>query len=579
VRRFASVGIALILAAGTLVPVASAQQASGKTLVMGFSQEPDTFIAGEGNEYVTAVAENLVYGQTGLVSIDDQMRPYADLVTDVPTLDNGGAVMVGDGADQHLETTFRLRQDIKFSDGNALTADDVIFSWKLSLNPLWSASAGNDLESKYSDVVAKDPHTVVFKMMSQNQARAAGMTTQVGPLVHPFYLYGLPDVVIYPSKRLGPLVDFDPQNSPKLKDLLTSVYTRQPVGAGPYTLDSWDPGVQMTFKARSDYFRGKPPIDTIIIRGFEASKETLLSQLQAGDIQTIGSETLDVSDVDAVNAISGVKSYVRAGTTIEHIDLNQEDPILKDKQVRKAMLYAIDRQDLVNRALAAQGQPLVANSMIPPISPLFNPDTPNYAFNPDQAKQILDADGWTVGSDGIRVNSAGQKLSLKYQSTGSALRKKVMPLVKDYLHAVGIDVQIDQPPAQAYFGINGPLRSGSLQMAEYADVGSNDAGNDAVQKYAIKNIPTAANSYAGSNYTRWNNSTGDTLIAAQINTLVPANRQAAMNSLQLLMADELPTLPLFFRPNVTAASNRLANFKPEYASQGYNWNVWEWDLK
>jgi len=48
----------------------------------------------------------------------------------------------------------------------------------------------------------KDPHTVTFKMMSQTQARAAGMTTQVGPLVHPFYLYGLPDVVIYPSKRL-----------------------------------------------------------------------------------------------------------------------------------------------------------------------------------------------------------------------------------------------------------------------------------------------------------------------------------------------------------------------------------------
>ena len=77
-------------------------------------------------EYVTAVAENLVYGQPGLVSIDDQMRPYADLVTDVPTLDNGGAVMVGDGADQHLETTFHLRQDIKFSDDDVVNAGDYI---------------------------------------------------------------------------------------------------------------------------------------------------------------------------------------------------------------------------------------------------------------------------------------------------------------------------------------------------------------------------------------------------------------------------------------------------------------------
>ena len=578
-RRYASLGIALILAAGTLAPVASAQQASGKTLVMGFSQEPDTFIAGEGNEYVTQVASNLVYEQQGLVGIDDQMRPYPMFVTEVPTLDNGGAVMVGDGADQHLETTFHLRQDAKFSDGTTLSADDVIFSWKMSLNPLWSASAGNDAESKYTEVTAKDPHTVVFKMMSQNQARAAGLAGQVGPVVSPLYYEGLPDVQIYPSKRLGPLVDFDPQNSPKMKDLLTSVYSRQPIGLGPYTLDSWDPGVQMTFHARNDYFRGKPPIDTVIIRGFEASKETLLSQLQAGDIQTLGSETLDVSDVDAVNAISGVKSYIRAGTTIEHIDVNTQDPLLQDKQVRKAMLFAINRQDLVNRALAAQGQQLVANSLIPPISPLFNPDTPNYNYNPDQAKAILDADGWTVGSDGIRVNSSGQRLSFKYQSTGSALRKKVMPLVKDNLSAVGIDVQIDQLPAQAYFGINGPLRSGSLQMAEYADVGSNDAGQDAVQKYASKNIPTSANSFAGSNYTRWNNSTADTLLNAQINSLVPSVRGGAMSSLQLLMSDELPTLPLFFRPNVTAASTHLVNFKPEYASNGYNWNVWEWDLR
>ena len=52
-----------------------------------------------------------------------------------------------------------------------------------------------------------------------------------------------------------------------------------------------------------------------------------------------------------------------------------------------------------------------------------------------------------------------------------------------------------------------------------------------------------------------------------------------MNALQLLMAEELPTVPLYFRPNVTAASNRLANWKPEYASNGYTWNVWEWDLK
>jgi ABC-type transport system substrate-binding protein len=119
----------------------------------------------------------------------------------VPTLDNGEAVMLGDGADQHLETTFHLGQNGTFCDGTPVTADDVVFSWKLSLNPARPAQAGNALESKYSDVVAVNAHTVVFKMKPGS--------------IHPLYLYGLPDVWIYPSRRLGSLIEFDPQNSPK----------------------------------------------------------------------------------------------------------------------------------------------------------------------------------------------------------------------------------------------------------------------------------------------------------------------------------------------------------------------------
>ncbi len=299
--------------------------------------------------------------------------------------------------------------------------------------------------------------------------------------------------------------------------------------------------------------------------------------MQAGDIMTMGSEALQVSDVDAVNAIPGVKAYVRAGTTIEHIDLNLTNPILADKNVRKAMFFALDRNDLVNRVLAGQSAP--AHSLVPPISSFYNPDTPKYAYNPDQAKQILDAAGWTVGSDGIRVNSAGQRLSLKYQSTTNAIRKKTMPLVKDQLAAVGIEVNIDQIPAQTYFGKNGPLVQRTFELGEYASVGSQDSGFDMVTLYGSKWIPTAANNYAGQNFVGWNNPTADQLINTEITTLVPGTRMAAMSGLQLLTADELPTLPLYFRPNVTAASNRLVNYKPEFASNGSTWNIFEWDLR
>src|SRR4029453_13672542 len=109
------------------------------------------------------------------------------------------------------------RQDAKWSDGSPVTADDVVWTWKVSLNPVWGAPIGNDLEQKYPDVVKLDTHTVVFKMLSESQAKAKGMSDQVGPVVHPYYIFGLDFNTIYPSKRLDTLVDGDPMNSPKAR--------------------------------------------------------------------------------------------------------------------------------------------------------------------------------------------------------------------------------------------------------------------------------------------------------------------------------------------------------------------------
>jgi ABC-type transport system substrate-binding protein len=100
-----------------------------------------------------------------------------------------------------------------------------------------------------------------------------------------------------------------------------------------------------------------------------------------------------------------------------------------------------------------------------------------------------------------------------------------------------------------------------------------------VTLYLTKFIPTEANNFGGQNYPRYKSASADQLINTQANTLVPGTRKAAMDALQLLLAEDLPTIPLYFRPNVTAASNRLINWKPEFASNGYTWNVWEWDLR
>ena len=154
-----------------------------------------------------------------------------------------------------------------------------------------------------------------------------------------------------------------------------------------------------------------------------------------------------------------------------------------------------------------------------------------------------------------------------------------MPLVKDELAAVGIEVNIDQMAGLAFFGRSGPLLQGTFDLAEYSAIGSQDSGVDVVTKFGSKFIPNQANNFSGQNFSRYSNPTADQLISAESGTLVPGVRQSSMNALQLLLADDLPTLPLYLRPNVSAASNRLINWKPEYNSNGYTWNAWEWDLR
>jgi ABC-type oligopeptide transport system substrate-binding subunit len=92
------------------------------------------------------------------------------------------------------------------------------------------------------------------------------------------------------------------------------------------------------------------------------------------------------------------------------------------------------------------------------------------------------------------------------------------------------------------------LVQGTFDLAEYADIGSQDVGVDVVSKFGSKFVPNQANNFSGPNFSRYSNPTADQLISAEIGTLAPGVRQSSMNTLQLLLADDLPTLPMCFRP-------------------------------
>ena len=565
----------------TPVATATPTPSRPKVVRIGMSREPDTIGGYPGGTYASALVQNLLFNV--LVGVDDRMQPYADLAESIPTLDNGGARWVGEGANRQLQTTFKLRKGVTWSDGKPLTSRDVRFTWELMMNP--SSGANTDLEVKYEKVETPDATTVVFTMMSESSARKAyardrdtyaDFGSQVGPVIDPLYVFGISGSWIYPEHVVGPLVDDQPRTSPKVADLFRSgKLAREPVGTGPYTLREWIPGSSLTFDARSDYFKGAPRIQTIVFT-FAPSAQALVDQLRAGQLDVVTQDALDVSAAPALDGLPNVRAYYVRGAAWEHLDLNLDDPILKDGKVRKALYHGIDRDELVGAALYNKSAPI--KSVVMDWSWAYNPDVPDYAYDPDRAIQLLEAAGWREGPDGIRVKG-NVRLALKYVSTDWSVRTKVSALLKAQLRKIGVDLSIEHVPSKSLLQPQtGRLALRAFQLGEYAWVSSYDPGADARYFFGSASIPSKENRYRGGNYPGYRSATADRLLAEGLATLDRQERTRIYRELQEVIMSDLPTLPLFYLPNVCAASDRLVNFRPGIAAIGETWNAHEWDF-
>src|SRR5438477_6334901 len=139
---------------------------TSKSVAIALAHEPDrlynpTTLAGQ-------LVANLVFDP--LVGLDDQMNPYPVLAAAIPSPDNSLVRLSGDGADRRLIVTMPLRQDVTWSDGEPFTADDVVFTWQLMMNP--QSGFDTTVEDKLKSVDRVDDYTVRFNYLSANEARA-----------------------------------------------------------------------------------------------------------------------------------------------------------------------------------------------------------------------------------------------------------------------------------------------------------------------------------------------------------------------------------------------------------------------
>ncbi|HLZ30571.1 MAG TPA: peptide ABC transporter substrate-binding protein [Chloroflexota bacterium] len=573
--------IAVILIVVALVGAGSSFAQTAGTAVVALGREPDRLynpstVSGQ-------LVANLVFDP--LVGLDDQMNPYPVLAESIPSPDNSLVRLSGDGGDRRLIVTMPLRQGVTWADGEPFTADDVVYTWQLMMNP--QSGFDTTVEDKLKSVDKVDDYTVQFTYLSANEARALDPARYKNqgdqPVVDSLYMFGLYDApAIYPRHKLRDIVGDDPRHSRQIGALETSEFARNPVGTGPYTLASWDASNTITFTSRGQALPqrlGKPALDTIVFR-VVPDKNDSLTALSQGQVQVVTQDGLDAGDALVLDTLAGARAYYTPGNAWEHLTFNLDNPILADPNVRQAIAAGIDRATLNDSVLLGKAE--VAVSQVPSWSWAFDATQPHVEYNPGQAQQLLDRAGWTrAGADPIR-SKGGQRLSLKYWSAPASFRGPLMATVKDELAQIGIEVNTDIIPSATLFDSSAAtpqaLASRQFDIAEFAWVSGYDAGADALYNMHSSSVPSRTNGFAGGNFGDYKNPRNDQLLDQAQVSLDPSFRRIALLEAQTIWQSDLPVLPLLLRPVTTATSTRLTNYRPTPAPAGETWNVEQWDF-
>lgn len=363
--------------------------------------------------------------QAYLVKYDANNRPYPELVTVVPTQQNGGISQDGD------TITWHLRKGVRWSDGAPFTADDVVFSTKVVLNPA-NNEVGRDGWNLITKIDEPDKYTVVYHLKHP-----------YSPFIPTFFGSAGANPTVLPKHLLD-----------KYPNINNVAYNSKPVGIGAFRVVEWKRGDSITLEANPYYFRGTPKIKRITYK-LIPSRDTLLTLLQTGEVELW--PEVPPSYIWQTKPLTNVETDVRPGIYYAHLDFNVTRPIVSDLRVREAIRYAIDRRQMATKI--SHGYVTLQESVVPSVLPFAPKGIPFIEQDVAKARQLLDQAGWKVGAGGIRVRN-GQRLSLYFPYyTGVSTADDTVEMIRQELRAVGIEIQTRKFAPAMFFA---PYQNGGI---------------------------------------------------------------------------------------------------------------------
>ncbi|MBN1165284.1 MAG: peptide ABC transporter substrate-binding protein [Candidatus Krumholzibacteriota bacterium] len=480
---------------------------------------------------------NLIFSK--FVKHNQKMELIPDLITEIPTLQNGGI------SENFLVYTYHLRKDARWHDGVPVTSADVKFTWEVMMHPAINVETrqGWDIVDR---VDTPDSFTVVFNL-SKVYANFAGDC---------FY-----DESVLPRHLLEDKLGPDFQSDP---------FHRSPVGSGPFIFQEWVPGSHIVVKANPAYYGTGPYLDEIVVQ-FVPSGNALLMQLEAGSVMGIDNAPQEL--LSLARRLKGVKIYRNPALFNEHIDLNCENPILQDGRVRRALAMAVDRDELSRKIYDGVWVPAWGDEH--PDSPYYSPvGREKYAFDPQKAAKLLSESGWIDrDGDGIREKD-GKNLTLRISSTAGRLnRERTEVVLKEQFRRLGVELVIkNYHPSVLYasYDEGGILKNGKFDLALYAFLTPPDPSTKE-GSYSIDFIPPT-----GQNNSRLRNRKLTELLAQGSRTVEFSRRKEIYDQVQAILAEEVPIIPLLWVTQLDVMPEKLRGYAPNPTQSGDTWNAAQW---
>jgi peptide/nickel transport system substrate-binding protein len=342
------------------------------------------------------------------------------------------------------------------------------------------------------------------------------------------------------------------------------------ISGGPFKIQSYVKGSSLTLVPNDRYWGKRPPnLDSIVFHFISGATQQLAAlQAQQADMVYLRPQ---VDQVNAVRSMTDVNSELNFGLAAEHVAFNVKTPGLDDLSVRKALATAIDRPTIVRQTV---GQ--ISDSAVVDNSLMFVNDQPQYQDmsgglydrgDVAKAKQLLEQDGYRLGSDGVYAK-AGHKLAFRASATaGDALPVGAENQLQSQLKAAGVELTIDNPTSELLLATRLASRDFDLAVLETTFSPFPSANN-------VRYLQDGTKNYSGGG-----NAQLDEVLAAGAAELDAQKQTADYREADSIMWQNMWTLPLFQLPNLLVVRNTFVNVHDNATAEGPLWNAQDWAMR